>query len=105
MVFIETPIFTQRIKDLLRDDAYSELQEHLAQYPHAGNLIRGGGGLRKVRWAISGGGKSGGVRVIYYWAIAQDQILMVFVYPKNERDNLSDRQLKALRDVIRESYP
>jgi len=51
---------------LLSDDEYKELQEHLIERPDVGTVIEGTGGLRKVRWAAKGGGKSGGVRIIYY---------------------------------------
>jgi len=64
--------------------------------PDAGDLIPGGGGLRKIRWSAQGRGKRGGVRVIYYWAVRQEQILMLLMYAKNERDDLTVEQLKVL---------
>ena len=73
--------------------------------PDAGNLIPGGGGLRKIRWGAKGRGKRGGVRVIYYWAVKQDRILMLMMYAKNEQDNLTAEQLKVLRRIIEEEYP
>ena len=73
--------------------------------PALGKLIKGGGGLRKVRWSAEGKGKRGGVRVIYYWAVAQDQILMLFVYPKGERADLTPSQIRALRRIVEEEYP
>ncbi len=73
--------------------------------PAAGALIPGGHGLRKIRWLGSGRGKRGGVRVIYYWAVLQEQILMLLMYAKNERDDLTVEQLKVLRRIIEEEYP
>ena len=73
--------------------------------PDAGDLIPGGGGLRKIRWSAQGRGKRGGVRVIYYWAVRQEQILMLLIYAKNERDDLTVEQLKVLRRIIEEEYP
>jgi len=59
MVFIETPIFTADVGELLSDDEYAALQEHLVGQPNAGPVIAGAGGLRKIRWAVSGKGKRG----------------------------------------------
>ncbi len=66
MEFIETPTFTRLITDLLTDNEYRLLQNILVEDPERGALIRGGG-IRKLRYALAGGGKSGGIRVIYYW--------------------------------------
>ena len=67
MEFIETPTFTRLITDLLTDNEYRLLQNILVEDPERGALIRGGGGIRKLRYALAGGGQSGGIRVIYYW--------------------------------------
>ena len=69
MVFVETPIFCRRVQEYLDDDEYAELQTFLAERPDAGNVIKGSGGMRKLRWAGSGRGKRGGLRVIYYFTI------------------------------------
>ncbi len=68
MKIIETSIFTKHIKDLLSDEEYRLLQNALIKNPAIGKVIRGTGGLRKVRWTIKGKGKSGGTRTIYYWS-------------------------------------
>jgi hypothetical protein len=68
-------------------------------------LIVGSGGLRKLRWAKEGRGKSGGIRVIYYWAVSPEQILMLFIYPKGERDDLTKAQIKMLKQIVEEEYP
>jgi hypothetical protein len=100
VVFVETPIFTKRVLNLLDDESYAALQTHLAKHPEAGDVIRGGGGLRKIRWAAKGHGKRGGVRVICYWWTGKDRISMLFLYPKNEMDDLSAEQLKLLRRAL-----
>lgn len=100
MVFVETPTFTKRVLELLDDEQYSALQMKLARHPDAGPLIPGSGGMRKIRWAAGGRGKRGGVRLIYYWWVAQDRISMLFVYPKSEQDNLSAEQVKQLRRAL-----
>jgi mRNA-degrading endonuclease RelE of RelBE toxin-antitoxin system len=100
VIFVETPTFTKRVLRLLDDESYGALQTHLAKRPDDGDVIRGGGGLRKIRWAAKGHGKRGGVRVIYYWWIGKDRISMLFIYPKNEMDDLSAEQLKLLRQTL-----
>jgi mRNA-degrading endonuclease RelE of RelBE toxin-antitoxin system len=71
---VETYAFTKRLTELLNDESYAELQSLLAQRPDAGEIIRGSGGMRKIRWAGSGRGKRGGVRIIYYWWVRRDRI-------------------------------
>lgn len=100
MIIIETPIFTKLITTLMSDDEYKDLQEALVTRPEMGVLIKNSGGLRKVRWSLEGRGKSGGVRVIYYWMSADDQLYMLLAYPKNEQENLTDAQVSALRKIV-----
>jgi mRNA-degrading endonuclease RelE of RelBE toxin-antitoxin system len=105
VVIIETSIFTRQVQALLSDEEYRQLQMTLVLHPEMGAVISGSGGLRKVRWTIGGRGKRGGVRVIYYWAVVHDKILMLFIYAKNEQDDLTPDQLKVLRRIIEEEYP
>jgi mRNA-degrading endonuclease RelE of RelBE toxin-antitoxin system len=105
MVIVETSIFTRRVIELLPDDEYRELQATLVDRPDAGPVIPGSGGLRKIRWSTSGHGKRGGSRIIYYWATAQERILMLFIYAKNESDDLTPDQLKMLRQIVENEYP
>lgn len=100
MIFIETPIFTKRLGDLLDDESYAEFQRKLADCPHMGDVIQGTGGLRKVRVATSGRGKRGGARVIYYHFVSASQIALLLIYPKNEKDDLSADERKALKRII-----
>ena len=102
MVFVETPIFTKLIKELLTDEEYRSLQEALLLRPEAGDVISGGGGLRKIRWRVTGKGKRGGVRVIYYWDTPDDIIYMLLVYKKNVQEDLTATQLKVLRQLVEE---
>ena len=67
MRFIETPVFTAALRRHLSDEAYRALQLALVLRPEQGPVISGSGGLRKLRWAVLGRGKRGGLRVIYYW--------------------------------------
>lgn len=102
MVFVETSLFSKLLGDYLRDDEYRLLQNHLIEYPDAGDVIRGSGGVRKVRWAAGGRGKSGGVRVIYYWAKADEQTFFLTLYGKGEKDTLSAADLKRVVKLLEE---
>ncbi|MBL8506305.1 MAG: type II toxin-antitoxin system RelE/ParE family toxin [Methylobacillus glycogenes] len=102
MLFIETPTFTRLITDLLRDEDYARLQLELARRPDAGDLLRDGGGIRKLRWKRTGSGKSGGIRVIYYWISNNEQILMLLAYPKSVKDTLTDKETMILRKLVKE---
>jgi len=102
MVFKEATLFTKYLNDYLNDDEYSELQEFLMEQPDAGDPIQGTGGLRKLRWSSEnkGKGKRGGVRVIYYWKVAEDQIYFFTLYAKNEMTDLSDDEKNALKKML-----
>ena len=101
MVFIETSIFTKEIQRLISDDHYRMLQTALMLRPDAGKLIRGSGGLRKIRWNRMGTGKRGALRAIYYWS-PPDTLFMLFPYRKSEQENLTQDQLKILRRMVKE---
>jgi hypothetical protein len=101
MIFIETSVFTREIRRLLPDDEYRMLQTSLMYRPDAGDLIRSGGGLRKVRWNLPGRGKRGALRVINFWD-APDTIYMLLPYKKTDQDDLAPEQLKFLRAMVKE---
>lgn len=100
-----TYALTARIRELLSDDEYRLLQNDLVARPDLGSVMRGTGGLRKVRWRGSGRGKRGGIRVIYYWHVVSDRLLMLLAYPKSERDDLTADQRAALKKVVESEYP
>jgi mRNA-degrading endonuclease RelE of RelBE toxin-antitoxin system len=104
--FVETSVFTRQITSTLDDGEYAELQAALVFRPELGVVIQGTGGLRKVRWGqpARGKGKRGGVRVIYYWYEAGDLIYMLLAYSKGERDDLSAREKKILRQLVEEEF-
>jgi mRNA-degrading endonuclease RelE of RelBE toxin-antitoxin system len=100
MVFIEITSFTGDLKRLLSDDEYRAFQQHLADNPAAGDVIQGTGGLRKVRWAQVGRGKSGGVRVIYHWVPKAHHIRLLMIYPKSMKADLSKAEKAALKKIV-----
>lgn len=104
MRFVETPVFTASVNRHLDDDSYRRLQIALMLRPEQGPLIPGAGGLRKVRWARPGGGKRGGLRLIYYWAAADGLFYMLYCYAKNEQGDLTAAQAKTLGRLVREEF-
>lgn len=105
MLIVETSVFTRRLQVLLEEDEYRLLQLHLAGRPDAGAVIKGSGGLRKIRWSVGARGKRGGVRVIYYWSKPLDRILMLLIYTKSERDDLTPGERRILRQIVEAEYP
>jgi len=100
MVFVEFSNFTKRVTELLDDEDYRRLQAALIANPELGDLIRGTGGLRKARWSAKGRGKRGGVRVIYYWLRRRGQVLMLLIYAKSARDDLTADERKLLTKLV-----
>ena len=104
MRFVETPIFTKEVCDLLDDDDYRALQLALIFRPEQGAVIPGSGGLRKLRWGGKGRGKRGGLRIIYYQEKEEDTFYMLFVYQKNEQEDLTPTQLRVLGRLVRGEF-
>ena len=100
MVFVETSLFSKLLANYLSDEEYRGLQNYLIERPEAGAIIRTSGGVRKVRWAAGGKGKSGGVRVIYYWITADDQIVLLTLYGKGDQEDLTAAELKRIVKLI-----
>lgn len=100
--FVETSVFSGQLYAQLPDDDYRSLQLALILRPEQGKLIPGSGGLRKIRWALRGKGKRGGLRLIYYWDAGEDVIYFLYLYPKNQQANLRPNQLKQLKQAIEE---
>ncbi|WP_330926042.1 transcriptional regulator [Candidatus Sororendozoicomonas aggregata] len=100
MIFIETSKFTKLLSGYLSDDEYRMLQWHLQEKPDSGDIVRGSGGVRKVRWAPEGKGKSGGVRIIYYWKKSDYEIWMLTIYSKSEQTTIPGHILKKIAEAI-----
>ena len=101
MVFVELTPFVVFRSEYLPDEGLRALQNFLLVSPGAGDLIRGGAGLRKLRWSAQGRGKRGGARVIYYWNVAGERIYLIYGYVKSERDDLTPLQVKALAELMK----
>jgi len=100
MEILETTVFSKQVQKAFTDDEYRDLQNILILNPLAGDLIQQSGGLRKVRVGSQGQDKRGGSRVIYYWFCKREQILMLLIYSKSAKDDLTADQKKVLRQII-----
>ena len=99
---IETSAFADRVKSRLTREEWLEAVYAIAAAPETGKLLRGGGGLRKIRIATRNRGKSGGVRVIYYYHPPSGPVFLLDIYAKNEKDDLTDREVNELATWIKE---
>jgi len=100
----ETSVFTRQITALLDDEEYREFQNELVANPAQGPRIKGGGGIRKIRVGVGSHGKRGGARIIYYWAMKTDLILLLFAFAKNERADLTRKQISQLAKMVKEEF-
>lgn len=98
--FIETPLFTKQRIELFTEDEYQAFQTELIQNSSAGVIMRDTGGCRKIRFATGNKGKSGGVRIIYYRQEPGGRIWLFTVYPKNQKDNLSNSEKSQLKAAV-----
>lgn len=96
----ETPAFTHDAKALLTEEERNDLILFLAEHPEAGDIIEQTGGVRKVRWARRGGGKSGGYRVIYYYYAESIPVFALMIYPKNRKDSLTMGEKNGLKRFV-----
>lgn len=102
MVFVELTPFIAFREANWSDEDLRRLQSFLLLRPEAGDVIRGGAGLRKLRWSASGRGKRGGARVIYYRHVPGERIYLIYAYAKNVKDDLTREQVKVLADLMRD---
>lgn len=103
LTFVESPSFSRTVYDYLTDDEYAAFQQYLAADPDAGDLVGGSGGVRKIRWARKGGGKSGGVRVLYFARTRQGEIWLLLIYAKSARDTIAGHILRTLKEEMEDA--
>ena len=103
MVFVEFKTFKAAIGGLMPDEVCRESQQHLMETPEAGDTLKGTHGLlRKIRWKLPSTGKSGGVRIIYFWKQADDQIWLIYAYAKSDQEDLTPDQEKRLAALVQQ---
>ena len=100
--FVEAPAFMRFRDEYLDDDGFAELQRYLAKNPEAGDMVPGAGGIRKLRWKDSsrGKGRRGGLRVVYYCFLSEQEIWLLTLYGKNEAADLTKDQKDQLRRAL-----
>jgi hypothetical protein len=104
---VELPEFLRKSQDLLASEEKLSLINYLAAHPQAGDIMQGTGGIRKWRWAAQGRGKSGGVRVIYYYHNRTIPLFLLTVFGKGEKANLSKSEcndLSKFTDLLLRQY-
>jgi hypothetical protein len=97
LTVVETSAFARRAEKLLSTEEHEDLIFYLALHPQSGDEIVGTGGVRKVRFAARGKGKSGGVRVIYYFFDEENPLYTIFLYGKDEQANLTSKQKREVK--------
>ena len=108
LTVVETPSFLRDAKKLLDDEERESLVNYLSSSPHAGDLIKGTGGIRKIRWAREDTGKSGAYRVIYFFHSMEIPLFVLNIFAKNEKANISQaerNELKKLAGLLVKQYP
>ena len=101
--FVYIKKFSEKWEKLgLTDDDLAELEKYLLENPNSGVLVRGTGGLRKLRWALPNLGKSGGIRIAYIDVVICDKIYMLDLFPKSEKDNYTDSEKIILKRLVHE---
>jgi len=103
IIFRRTSVFIKKWNKLGYDDNdQEELESILADNPEAGNIIRGSGGIRKLRYSLPGnGGKRSGARVCFYLQGSEGTIFLMLIYPKNEKNNLTKKEINQLRGLVK----
>ena len=96
---VETNIFHLKAARIWTPQQYEEFVGYIAVNPHAGDVIPGSGGVRKIRWSKQGSGKRGGVRIIYF-NNADEETWLLTMYAKNERENIPANELKRIKEAI-----
>jgi len=102
LTVVELPEFIRRTHGLLSASETQLLVSYLAEFPQSGDLMQGTGGVRKLRWAREGKGKSGGVRVIYYFHNEDIPLYLLTIFAKNERANLTMAERNELAQLAKQ---
>ena len=99
---VETLLFQKQWPLYWSEEERGEFAAYIADHPGAGDVVPRSGGIRKVRWRRAGTGKSGGVRVVYFTRIAEEEVVLLLIYAKSKTDNITGPKLKEIRRAIEE---
>ncbi len=100
ITLVELPEFIRNSKKLLSQKEKDNLFFHLSINPKAGNILQGTNGVRKLRWARNSKGKSGGVRVIYFYFDEQTPLFLLTIFGKGKKANLSKNERNELAKLV-----
>jgi len=100
LTVVETSLFQRQWPLYWTEEERGAFAAYIAAEPKAGDVVPGSGGIRKVRWARSGAGKSGGVRVIYFMRTEKGEIVLLTLYAKANTDNITGTKLKEIRRAL-----
>ncbi len=100
LTVVETLLFQRQWPLYWSEEERGEFASFIAEHPTAGDVVPRSGGIRKVRWSRAGSGKSGGVRVIYFAQLAQEELVLLTLYAKAKTDNLTGSMLKEIRRAL-----
>ena len=100
MTVVETVRFLRDAENLMPESDRARLVEFVGANPESGDVIPETGGVRKLRWALPGGGKRGGARVIYFFQSERLPVFLLAIYGKNEKANLSKAERNAMARVV-----
>lgn len=100
LTIVESPLFSKLWPDYWTEDEHGEFCAFIATHPHAGDVVAGSGGCRKVRWSRMGVGKRGGVRVIYTARLIAGELVLLVMYAKSARENIPAHVLKQIAEEM-----
>ena len=101
ITIVEVPEYIKLVSDCLSKKGQAELIEYLAINPESGDVIQGTGGIRKLRWATGGKGKSGGARIIYYYYNESIPLYLITIFKKGTKINISKAEANELQALAR----
>ena len=97
---IETPVYSSKVSRILTEGERDAFAAFISENPTVGSVVKGSGGVRKVRWAQQGRGKSGGARIIYYNRLANGEIWLLTIYAKGDRSTIPAHELRLIKETI-----
>jgi hypothetical protein len=97
---IETPTYSAKVTGILTTEERDAVAAYVSEFPEVGSVVRGSGGVRKMRWARPSTGKSGGARIIYYNRLKNGEIWLLTVYAKGDRATIPAHEMKLIKETI-----
>jgi hypothetical protein len=99
ITIVETPLFLRQSDKIWSEEERSELVDYMARNPEGGDVISGTGGVRKIRWGRSGGGKRGGARIIYFYCDMDHPLYLLLAYTKAQATDMSADEKKIVTAI------